>query len=92
MDSLINIKKKKEESIRAYISYFNAVALEVRNLDQSIAMAALKGSLQKNDLLSFLKRKYPKNFADMPARAEGYARTEEVFKLKDNEAAREANG
>ena len=50
-------------------------------------MAALKGGLQKNDLLFFLKKKYPKNFADMLARAESYARAEEAFEAKDGEAS-----
>ena len=44
-ESLINIKQREGESIRAYINRFNVAALEVRNLDQSIAMAALKGGL-----------------------------------------------
>ena len=52
-------------------------------------MAALKGDLQKNDLLFSLKKKYPRDFADLLARAEGYARAEEAFKMKDEETARE---
>ena len=49
-------------------------------------MAALKGGLQKNDLLFFLKKKYPRNFIDLLARTEGYVRAEEAFKAKDDEA------
>ena len=52
-------------------------------------MAALKSGLQKNDLLFSLEKKYPRDFADLLARAEGYARAEEAFKLKDEEAAKE---
>ena len=52
-------------------------------------MAALKGGLQKNDLLFSLKKKYPRDFADLLARAKGYARAEEAFKIKDEEAAKE---
>ena len=52
-------------------------------------MAALKDGLQKNDLFFFLEKKYFRNFVDMPARAEGYARVEEAFKQKDDEAMRE---
>ena len=58
-------------------------------MDQSVAMAALKGGLQKNDLLFSLKKKYPKDFADLLARAEGYARAEEAFKIKDEETMKE---
>ena len=85
-DSLLAIRQKEGEPIRAYVTRFNAAALEVRNLDQSVAMAALKGGLQKNDLLFSLEKKYPRDFADMLARAESYARAEEAFEAKDNEA------
>ena len=49
-------------------------------------MAALKDGLQKNNLLFSLEKKYPRNFANMLARTEEYARAEEAFKAKDNEA------
>ena len=86
--SLINIKQREGESIWAYVNRFNIAALEVRNLDQSVAMATLKGGLQKNNLFYSLEKKYPKDFVDLPARAEGYARAEEAFKMKDEETAR----
>ena len=88
-ESLINIKQREGESIRAYVNRFNVAALEVRNLDQSVAMAALKGGLQENDLLFSLEKKYPRDFADLLARAEGYARAEEAFKMKDEETMKE---
>ena len=89
LESLINIKQREGESIRAYINRFNVAVLEVRNLHQSVAMVALKGGLQKNDLLFSLEKKYPRDFANLLARAEGYARAEEAFKMKDEETARE---
>ena len=52
-------------------------------------MSALKSDPQKNDLLFSLKKKYPRDFADLQAQAEGYAWAEEAFKLKDEEAAKE---
>ena len=85
----MNIKQKKKKSIRTYVTRFNAAALEVRDLNQSIAMAALKGGLRKNDLMFSLKKKYPRNFADLLARNERYVNVEEAFKLKDEEALRE---
>ena len=88
-ESLINIKQREGESIRAYINRFNIAALEVQNLDQSVAMAALKGGLQKNDLLFSLEKKYPRDFANLLARAEGYAQAEEAFRMKDEETVRE---
>ena len=52
-------------------------------------MAVLKDSLQKNDLLFSLKKKYSRDFTDMLAWADGYAQVEEAFKAKDDEAIRE---
>ena len=52
-------------------------------------MAALKGGLQKNNLLFSLEKKFARNFADMLARVKGYARAEEAFKAKDNEIIEE---
>ena len=52
LNSLMNVKQKQEKSIRAYITWFNAAALEVQDLDQSIVMTALKDGLQKNDCYS----------------------------------------
>ena len=52
-------------------------------------MATLKSDLQKNDLLFFRKKKYYRDFVDLLARTEGYARAEEAFKLKDEEATKE---
>ena len=82
----MNIKQKEGESIQTYVILFNAAALEVRNLDQSVAMAALKDGLQKNDLSFFLEKKYLRDFTDLLAWAEGYAQAEEAFNLKDKEA------
>ncbi|KAG1326718.1 putative Retrotransposon gag protein [Cocos nucifera] len=84
-DSLMAIRQKEGESIRAFIFQFNTAALEVRDLDQSVAMAALKSGLQKNDLLFSLEKKHPRDFADMLARAESYVRAEEAFEAKDGE-------
>ena len=52
-------------------------------------MAVLKRGLQKNNLLFFLKKKYPRDFTVLLAQTEGYARAEEAFKLKDEEAVKE---
>lgn len=55
-------------------------------MEQFVAMTALKGGLLKNDLLFFLDKKYLRDFVDMLARAEKYARAEEVFQLWDAES------
>lgn len=62
---------------------FNIPTLEVRNLDQSAAMAFLKDGLLKNDLPFFLEKTYPRDFANMLVRAEKYTHAKEAFKLCD---------
>ena len=47
---MMNVKQREGESIRSYLDRFNAVVLKVRNLDQSVAMAVLKGGVLKNGL------------------------------------------
>ena len=63
--------------------------LKVQNLDQFIAMTALKGGLQKNDLLFLLEKKFPQDFADTLTRAERYAQAKEVFRQRDANATKE---
>ena len=62
------------------MSHFSMATFEVRDLDQSIAMIALKGRLQKNSLVFSLKKKYLKNFTEMLDRTKKYIRAEEAFK------------
>ena len=42
----MSIKQKPEERLREYLSSFNSNALEVKNLDQSVALAAISNGLK----------------------------------------------
>ena len=53
--------------------------LEVQNLDQFIAMAAMMSGLLKNDLKKSLIKIYFWDLPDMLAHVEKYARMEEIF-------------
>lgn len=44
-----------------------------------MAMVALKAGLLKNDFLFSLEKRYPKDFAEILARTEKYANTEEAW-------------
>ena len=78
LDFLVSIKQRENEFVWDYIDHFNAVTLKVWNLDQSVAMIALKVGLLRNDLLFLLKKKYPKDFTKMLERAKKYIHTEEA--------------
>ncbi|XP_073116201.1 uncharacterized protein [Elaeis guineensis] len=78
-DFLVSIKQKDNEPLWNYINRFNAATLEVQNLDQSVAMTALKVRLLQNDLLFSLNLNYPKNFTKVLERAERYAQVDEAW-------------
>ena len=48
---LLYVKQAKGESLRDYIARFNKEKLEVEDYEESIAMTALIGGLQKGKLL-----------------------------------------
>ena len=58
---------------------FNAVILEICDLNQSTMMAMMMDGLLKNDLKRSLIKTYLRDFLDMLAHAEKYARMEEAF-------------
>ena len=80
-DTLIGNKQKDGESLREYISRFNAATLEVSDLDQVVAMSAMKGSLRPSRFLFSLKKQFPTNFAEMLAQDEKYANAEEAMSM-----------
>ena len=45
-DALISIKQKENESLRDFIQRFNAATLEITDLDQTVAMTAMKSRLK----------------------------------------------
>ena len=75
----MNIRQREGESLHSYISCFNAATLEVQNLDLSMMTITMKSRLQKSSFLFFLQKKPLWDFAEMLARAEKYANTEEAF-------------
>ena len=62
---LMSIKQQENEPFREYINRFNIATLKVQNLDQLVAMTALKVGLLQNDLLFSLNLDYPKDFIKM---------------------------
>ena len=50
-DFLINIKQQKGKSLYDYVGRFNTATLEVQNLDQFVALIAMKYGLQRSQFL-----------------------------------------
>ena len=53
---MIGIKQKENESLWDYIRRFNAATLKITDLDQTIAMTAMKDGLKPSRFLFSLKR------------------------------------
>ena len=81
----MNVKQKEGKSIRSYLGRFNVVVLEVRDLDQSVAMAALKGGLLRNGLRYSVEKTYPQDIVDMLAWMEKYVRADKAFENESPE-------
>ena len=67
-----SIKQEDEESLQSYMSCFKVVMLEVRNLDHSIAMLALKKGLKANSFYTSFSKRFPWNFSELLVCANKY--------------------
>ena len=76
---LISMKQRENESLQEFITRFNTTTLEVIDLDQMVAMSAMKGILKPSKIFFSLEKKFPTSFLKMLSRAEKYANTEEAF-------------
>ena len=79
---LIGMKQRETESLQEFITRFNTVTLEVTDLDQMVAMSAMKGALKPSRFLFSLEKKFSTSFFKMLFHAEKYANVEEAFLAK----------
>ena len=79
-------KQREGESLRSYLNRFNAAILEVRQLDPSVAMTAMKSGLRSCPFQFFIKKTYPRSWPEMLARAEKYANAEDEDEPKESQA------
>ena len=79
---LIEIKQRKNESLWEFITRFNAATLEVSDLDQMVAMSAMKGALKPSRFLFSLKKKFSISFSKMFSHVEKYANAEEALSAR----------
>ncbi|KAK6117276.1 hypothetical protein DH2020_048987 [Rehmannia glutinosa] len=79
---LMGVRQKQDESLRDSIQRFNKEALEIEDLDQSVALAALMNGVRKTSRFAFsLAKKPPLTLADLFNRAEKYINAEEMSKV-----------
>ena len=76
---LIGIKQRESKYLQEFITRLNATTLEVMDLDQMVAMSAIKGALKPSRFLFSLKKKFSTIFSEMLSRAKKYANVKEAF-------------
>ena len=81
-DALIGIKQSEGETHRDFIWTFNAVTLEITDLDQMITMMAMNGGLRPSMFLFSLKKRFSMDYAEMLFRVDKYANAEEAMASK----------
>ena len=83
---LIGMKQRENKSLREFIVRFNTATLEVTDLDQMVAMSAMKGILKPSIFLFNLEKKFSTSFSKMLSRAKKYANVEEAFLARKTSA------
>ena len=83
---LIDMKQRKNESLQEFIIRFNTATLEMTDLDQMVAMLAMKGALKPFKFLFSLEKKFSTSFSEMLSRAEKDKRKRDEPPNNDNSA------
>ncbi|CAA0841734.1 Unknown protein, partial [Striga hermonthica] len=75
---LMGVRQRSNETLREFIQHFNGEALEIEDLDQSVALAALMNGVRKSSRFAFsLAKKPPLSLSDLFSRAEKYINAED---------------
>ena len=79
----MNIKQRKDEMLRSYITRFNKEALSIDEEDDKILVAAFPNGLQKGKFLFSLHKNNPKTMFDVLYRATKYMNTEDALLARE---------
>ncbi|XP_027093768.1 uncharacterized protein [Coffea arabica] len=79
---LMSIRQKPDESLRNFMTCFNAESLQVRDKDEKVVMAAFTNGLRVEELFYELAKKPPVNLEELLTRAHAAANAEEAGRLK----------
>ena len=79
----MNIKQRKDETLRSYITRFNKEALSIDEANNKILMAAFTSKLRKGKFLFSLYKNDPKTMSDMLYRATKYMNAEDVLLARE---------
>ena len=76
-DSLFSLKQGENETLRHFVTRFNAAMLEVRDLNEDMAISAMKRGLRGSRFIYFLDKTLPRMYAKLLERTYKYMRADE---------------
>nr|XP_027118777.1 uncharacterized protein LOC113736020 [Coffea arabica] len=79
---LMSIRQRPDESLRNFMTRFNAEGLQVRDKDEKVVIAAFTNGLRVEELFYDLAKKPPVSLEELLRRAHETANAEEVGRLK----------
>ncbi|XP_010245798.1 PREDICTED: uncharacterized protein LOC104589244 [Nelumbo nucifera] len=84
--SLVQVRQRKSEPLRDYLARLNKEALQVRNLNQSVAVTAIQHGLHPSPFNFSISRNPPQTLTALMSHAQKYINTEEALtQLRDEE-------
>ena len=79
----MNIKQRKDETLRSYITYFNKEALLIDEANDKILVTAFINGLRKGKFLFSLYKNDPKTMSDVLYRATKYMNVEDALLARE---------
>ncbi|XP_073103482.1 uncharacterized protein [Elaeis guineensis] len=76
-DSLFSLKQRENETLRHFVMRFNAATLEVRDLNEDMAISAMKRRLRGSRFTYSLDKTLPRIYVELMERAYKYMRADE---------------
>ncbi|XP_073110866.1 uncharacterized protein [Elaeis guineensis] len=76
-DSFFSLKQGENETLRYFVTRFNTITLEVRDLNEDMAISAMKRGLRRSRFTYFLDKTLPRTYAELLEHAYKYMRADE---------------
>ena len=76
--ALVNFQQGRQETLKEYLARFNMLILEIRELNEEIAVHQLTAGIRTGHFFLSLAKKPTTAMADLLTRLEKYINTEEV--------------
>ena len=71
-DTLFSVVQGEKESLKDFVARFNAATLEITDLNEVVAMSALKKGLKQSRFTYSLDKTFLKTYPELLARASKY--------------------